>query len=271
MRRPRLRGAVKAHVVTQQQLAHPVTSAHQVTANVLRARTRSRNASSRVLGHPDRMQPVDHQQPQQPLGVTPIGLDPVAGRTLDLARCRDHTLDAGGHQRPRERKPGRPGLIGHPGRARQRGAERHDLARLTRQPARARLPRPRDPSSPRRRSPGERQDQPNCEPVPCRHPHDCGRGPGHPRTLNPRTFMRGCRPSHHHQTNQPTPIWSDAAAEAGAYARRAPCVWLLWAACGRAATRSKGRCLSPQNVRRSPWDAPAHQKRTPSHRSPPGP
>jgi hypothetical protein len=41
--------------------------------------------------------------------------------------------------------------------------------------------------------------------VACRHPHDCGRGPGQPSALNPRTFMRGCRPSHHQRTVEHRP------------------------------------------------------------------
>ena len=38
------------------------------------------------------------------------------------------------------------------------------------------------------------QGRPICEPVPCRHPHDCGRGPGHPWTLNPRNSCAGADP-----------------------------------------------------------------------------
>ena len=53
-----------------------------------RARTESRSASSSQRRHPDRMQPADHQQPQQPLGVATVGLDAVSRRALDLPRRR---------------------------------------------------------------------------------------------------------------------------------------------------------------------------------------
>ena len=67
----------------------------------------------------------------------------------------------------------------------------HDLPRPARQALRAHLARlainrHRDAPSPR-----AHPDQPSCEPSPCRHPHDCGRGPGQPSALNPRTSCAG--------------------------------------------------------------------------------
>ena len=59
------------------------------------------------------MQPADHQQPHEPLGVALVGLDPVLRRTLDLPRRRNHAADPGRAKRPRELEPGRSGLVGH--------------------------------------------------------------------------------------------------------------------------------------------------------------
>jgi hypothetical protein len=108
---------------------------HQVAADVL---ARADEVAQRLLldaRHPDRVQPADHQQPQQALGVAPIGLDPIARRPRDLSRRRDETPDAGRLERPRKPEARRPGLIGHPRRARKPGAELHHRARVARQPA----------------------------------------------------------------------------------------------------------------------------------------
>jgi hypothetical protein len=83
VRRPRRGGRVLADVVAQQQLAHPVACAHQIAADVL---PRADEIPERLLlaaGDANRVQPVDHQQPQQPLGVALIGLDAsLDGRSI---------------------------------------------------------------------------------------------------------------------------------------------------------------------------------------------
>jgi hypothetical protein len=81
-------------------LAHAVFSVHsvsvvldakraqQVPEDVLRG---TNEVTQRLLlraRDADRVQPVDHQQPQQSLAVALIGLHPVAGGPLDLAACR---------------------------------------------------------------------------------------------------------------------------------------------------------------------------------------
>ena len=76
--------AVKAMVVAEQQLAQAVASAHQIAADVL---ARTHQVTQRFLldaGDPDPVQRTDHQQPQQPLGIAAVGLDPIVGRALDL-------------------------------------------------------------------------------------------------------------------------------------------------------------------------------------------
>ena len=85
-----------------------------------RARTRSRSASSVERRDPDRVQPADHQQPHQPLGVAAVGLDPIRSRAARSCPApRPHTRTPSGLQRPREPEPGRARLIGHPHRPRQ--------------------------------------------------------------------------------------------------------------------------------------------------------
>ena len=60
-----------------------------------RARTRSRSASSSTLGTATAMQLPRRQQPDQPLGVTTIGLDPISRSARDQPRRAHHAIDAG--------------------------------------------------------------------------------------------------------------------------------------------------------------------------------
>ena len=79
--------------MTQQQLAQPLPGAHQITPDRLPG---ADDVTQRLLlagRNPDRVQRVDHQQAQHPLGVALIGLDLVPSRPLDLPRRRDHTPD----------------------------------------------------------------------------------------------------------------------------------------------------------------------------------
>jgi hypothetical protein len=117
-----------------------VARAHQIAAHVL---ARAHQVAQRLLlgaGDPHRVQPANHQQPHQALGVAAVGLDAILRRPLDLPGRRDHAPDARDSKPPSESEPGQTGLIGHLRRARQPGAERHHLRRLTRQPVRAQLP-----------------------------------------------------------------------------------------------------------------------------------
>ncbi len=87
---------------------------HQIATEVL---PRPDEIARRFLlgsGHPDRVQPADHQQPHETLGVAGVGLDPVLSRTLDLPRRGEHTLDPRRSQRSGQPQPGRPRLIGDP-------------------------------------------------------------------------------------------------------------------------------------------------------------
>jgi hypothetical protein len=68
--RPRAGGVVIADVVSEQQLAESLPGAHQITAHGL---PRADDVAQRLLlagRDPDRVQRVDHQQSQHPLGVT---------------------------------------------------------------------------------------------------------------------------------------------------------------------------------------------------------
>jgi hypothetical protein len=85
---------VELDAMAHQHLREPVTCAHQIQpqrlpgANEITQRflLRARDA--------DRVQLAGEQQPDEMLGVTPIGLDLVSGRARDLRRRRDHALHA---------------------------------------------------------------------------------------------------------------------------------------------------------------------------------
>ena len=97
--RRRSRGATAA--------CEPLPGAHQIAAQILAG---AHEVAQRLLldgRHPDRVQRVDHQQPQHPLGVALIGLDLVLRRALDLPRRRHHAPDPRRVQRAREPVPGR--------------------------------------------------------------------------------------------------------------------------------------------------------------------
>ena len=78
--RPRPGGRVVHRPVAQEQLREPVPGPHQIAAGVLaRADQITRGLLFRP-GHPHRGDLTQPKQPRQPLGVTPIGLDPVGRR-----------------------------------------------------------------------------------------------------------------------------------------------------------------------------------------------
>ena len=147
-----------------------------------RARTRSRSASSSQLGTLTAMQPVDHQQPHEPLGVPPVGLDPVLGR------------DARSSPAPRPRSRPRPRAAPAPTQTRsapprtppasERAAGRRTPPPRSSSPAAAALSsrptaRPSRTRPPSRRA---RPDRPKCEPwswsaLPSIRMGCCGRRP----------------------------------------------------------------------------------------------
>ena len=127
--------------MAQQQLAQSLPGAHQITAHVL---PRADQIAQRLLldrRHPDRVQRVDHQQAQHPLGVTLVCLELVLRGPLDLPRRRHHAPDPRRYERPRQPVPRGPGLVRRPRRAGQLGQELHHLRSLTRQPGRTQLTR----------------------------------------------------------------------------------------------------------------------------------
>ena len=116
-----------------------LAGAHQINAHVLAG---SHEIAQRLLldgRYPDRVQRIDHQQPQHPLSVTLVSLDLVLRRALDLPRRRHHTPNARRLQLPGEPIPRRPRLVRHPRRTGQLRQELHHLRGLTRQPARTNL------------------------------------------------------------------------------------------------------------------------------------
>jgi hypothetical protein len=95
-----------------------VASPHQIAAGVF-ARThevargflfRDRDADRRDL--------AKAKQPRQPLGITPVSLDPI-GCSSDPRRCGDDAVDPRLGTRAREPVPGWPRLVHDPDRLRQ--------------------------------------------------------------------------------------------------------------------------------------------------------
>ena len=183
--------AVEAEVVAQQQLADAVARAHQIAAQVL---ARPHQVAQRLLARwsaPGPVQLADHQQPHQPLGVAPVGLDPVLrGRARSCPaprpRTRPRAPAARARARTRSARPHRPPAPAPAARRRTPPPRSSTPAAAAAQLPRLAVDRRRDASSPR-----ARQSRPSCEPVPCRHPHDCGRRRGHSSTVNPRTSCAG--------------------------------------------------------------------------------
>ena len=176
--------------MAQQELADAVAGRHQVAANVLAG---ADQIAHRLFGrrrHPDSVQAADHQQPHQPLGVAAVGIDPILGGALDLARGGHRALNAPRRKCPRQPEAGRAGLIGDPHWCRQSGAElRHLLGHSThslhRQLARLRVGDRRDDL---RRVNIETHPRPTCA---MSTPHDCGPRRGHSSATNPRISCAG--------------------------------------------------------------------------------
>jgi len=120
--------------VTQQQLGEPVAGAHEIAAQSFAGTNQVAHRFLLDARHRDRMQLAGSQQPDQSFGVALIGLDPIARPARHQTRRADHAAHTGPRQSPRERKAGRPDLIGHPHRPFKPGDERGDLVGPARQP-----------------------------------------------------------------------------------------------------------------------------------------
>src|SRR5438046_2511934 len=86
--RPRPRGRLVHQPMAQQQLREPVTGPHQIAAGVLAS---TNEITRRLLFRPrdpDRGDLTEPKQPRQPLGVPPVGLDPIGDRIRDGAATR---------------------------------------------------------------------------------------------------------------------------------------------------------------------------------------
>ena len=133
--------AVEADLVAQQQLREPMPRAHQIAAQILPRADQVTQRFRLDARHRDAMQLPRRQQPHQPLGVTPIGLDPITRRPRNQPRRADQTIDTDRLQPAREHEPGRPGLIGRAHRTRQPRRERRHLLAASRQPPHPQLAR----------------------------------------------------------------------------------------------------------------------------------
>jgi len=108
-----------------------VSATHQIHTHRL---PRADQITQRLLlepRHPDRVQLACKQQPDQQLGVTTVGLDPVPRRPRDLARRRDHTLHATLRELTRQPVTGRARLIRSTHRPRQPSTERRRVPSIT--------------------------------------------------------------------------------------------------------------------------------------------
>jgi hypothetical protein len=110
-----------------------VPAAHQIHPHRV---TRTHEVAQCLLlgpGHADRVQPAGQQQPDEMLGVATIGFHAIPARAGDLARRRDHTLDAALGELARQPVSRRPGLVRDPHRPRQPGAEAGSRVRIAAQ------------------------------------------------------------------------------------------------------------------------------------------
>jgi len=125
------RPVIEAMAVAQQQLAQPVTLAHQIDADRFSGADEIAQRLLLVAGHADRLQLAGQQQPDEVLGVAAVGLHAVPRRARDLARRRDHAVHAAPGELARQSVPGRPRLIGGTDRTGQPGAQPGRLGRVT--------------------------------------------------------------------------------------------------------------------------------------------
>jgi hypothetical protein len=85
---------------------------HQIGAGVLPSPDQIPRRLLSHGRHPHGRQLPNVQQPGQPFGVAPVGLDPIPGRAFQLGRGHHHTAHPGCLERPGQPEPGRAGRIG---------------------------------------------------------------------------------------------------------------------------------------------------------------
>jgi len=105
--------------LAQQQLRRAVPGTHQITTHVLPDPDQIPSGFLRHGRDRDRRHLNEAQQPGQVQGVLGVGLDPIAGRALQLRRRRHHTPHPLAGQEPGQPEAGRPRLVDHRERAGQ--------------------------------------------------------------------------------------------------------------------------------------------------------
>jgi hypothetical protein len=108
--------------LAQQQLRQPMPGPQQIRGGVFAG---SDQVSGCLLGlgrDPHPRQLPDVQQPGQPFGVAPVGLDPIPGRAFQLGRRHHHTAHPG-----RLKCPASPNPVGPASSATPTGQRPHQL------------------------------------------------------------------------------------------------------------------------------------------------
>ncbi len=132
--RPRLAGSFPVDLAAQQELPDSVSGAHQILANVLAAAHQVAQLLTLDRRDRDQRQLAGRQQPRQADRVALIGLDPIRGRALGLARRAHPELDPLRPRAAREPIAGRTGLINHPRRPLHTSQPRQQLVRAANHP-----------------------------------------------------------------------------------------------------------------------------------------
>jgi hypothetical protein len=125
--------------VPKQQHRQPMSRPHQLAARVFAGTHQIAGCFLVRLGDVHRDQFAEPQQPREPLSVTAIGLDLVAGRPLYLRRRRHRARDPGRRTGTRQPVTGRACLIGDPDRRRKLAQPLDHLPRQRRRPQTAHL------------------------------------------------------------------------------------------------------------------------------------
>ena len=113
---------------------------HQVAADVLPGACQVAGGLLRHAADGDQHDVAKPEQPGQQQRVLGVGLDPVIGRPVQLARCGDDPPHVLVLQEPGQPEPGRPGLVGDRRRAGQLPQPREHGLRLRAQPGRISWP-----------------------------------------------------------------------------------------------------------------------------------
>ena len=117
---PCLAGPRPDQPLAQQQLADPVTGAHQITAEILTGTHQVTQRLELRRCHQHRPQLARRVQLGELQRVAGVGLDLVTGLTRNCTRRADHHLNTRRTSCPRQPEPGRPSLIDPSHRPRKR-------------------------------------------------------------------------------------------------------------------------------------------------------